>query len=215
MLLAWAIAAAPPVAIPFLSPAIANDPALYMLPESPEKAPTIWLLVLLHAATAWLPPVLTATTNMVMPFLVTATMVVIPVCVVVRITVIPVTTAWFDCVMEFLMATVTIFMATVVKAPSVPSVAIVDRSDTASAVAEAAATVMPPANTTMDADVAIIGPASAVIAAVNGATAAAILVNAAAVGVATALIPAALALNAVIDAPVSYTHLTLPTKLEV
>lgn len=36
-------------------------------------------------------------------------------------------------------------MATVVKAPSVPSVAIVDRSDTASAVAEAAATVMPPA----------------------------------------------------------------------
>ena len=109
-----------------------------MLPESPEKAPTIWLLVLLHAATAWLPPVLTATTNMVMPFLVTATMVVIPVCVVVRITVIPVTTAWFDCVMEFLMATVTIFMATVVKAPSVPSVAIVDRSDTASAVAEAA-----------------------------------------------------------------------------
>ena len=52
---------------------------------------------------------------------------------------------------------------------------------------------MPPANTTMDADVTIIGPASAVIAAVNGATAAAILVNAAAVGVATALIPAALA----------------------
>lgn len=93
MLLAWAIAAAPPAAIPFLSPAIANDPALYMLPESPEKAPTIWLLVLLHAATAWFPPVLTATTNMVMPFLVTATMVVIPVCVVVRITVIPVTTA--------------------------------------------------------------------------------------------------------------------------